>query len=54
MPCAPGLLQGKAAGGRIFEILHRKPDIDLDAEGELYMWPAVQGQTAPGIWNVLG
>ncbi|KAL4457545.1 hypothetical protein ABPG75_012410 [Micractinium tetrahymenae] len=27
-------IQGRAAGGRIFEILRRTPNIDLDAEGE--------------------
>jgi hypothetical protein len=26
--------QGKAAGGRIFQIMHRQPDIDLDGDGE--------------------
>jgi ATP-binding cassette subfamily B (MDR/TAP) protein 1 len=25
--------QGKAAGGRIFQIMQRQPDIDLDADG---------------------
>ena len=29
--CAP--MQGKAAGGRIFEVMKRQPTIDLDAQG---------------------
>ena len=32
--------QGKAAGGRVFRIMHRHPDIDVDAPGERGGCPA--------------